>query len=108
MAEASPIRGGSFRWSDGTAFAIHPVTTLPIREDISEGHLKELPMAETTEQKIKDAGHKVAEKAEEAGQKIGHEAGKAAEWGKDKARQAGDRIEEAGDAAKRKIDDETE
>jgi hypothetical protein len=65
-------------------------------------------MAETIEQKIKDAGHEVADQAEEAGRKVGQEAGKAADWMKDKTQHAGGKIEQAGDAAKRKIHDAIE
>ena len=42
-----------------------------------------------------------------AGNQADEAAGKAAEWTKEKAREAGDQIEEAGDAAKKKIDNAT-
>ena len=51
-------------------------------------------MAETFEQKIKDAGHKVAREGRRGGPEgPATKTGKAAEWVKDKAHQAGDKIE---------------
>jgi hypothetical protein len=52
-------------------------------------------MAETFKEKVKEAGHKIAETATKVGHRVGEKVEEAADWAKQKSHQAGNRIAEA-------------
>ncbi len=64
-------------------------------------------MAKSLKDKAKDAGHRLAEEATRVGHNVGEKLGESKDWVEEKAQQVGNKAEEAGDAAKKKIHDAT-
>jgi hypothetical protein len=60
-----------------------------------------MTMAESLKDKAKDAGHKLSEEATRVGHEIGEKLGESKKWVK------GEKVEDAADAAKKKIHEAT-
>lgn len=68
---------------------------------------QEMTKAESLKDRAKDAGYRLAEEATRVGHKVGETLGESKDWVEEKAQQAGNKVEEAGDAARKKIHDAT-